>query len=1087
MARRSVPLAKLSRPRLYDALPRNRLFRLLDEARRHPLIWVAAPPGAGKTTLVASYLESRKLPGIWYQVDSGDSDPATFFYYLGLAASSLPSANKRSVLPLLTPEYLSDVPGFARRYFRELLSRLPRPSAVVFDNFQELPEDSPLHPALGQALGEIPDGVQVTVISRVDAPAPYSRYSANQTLELVDFEQMKLTVEETQGMVRLHQEVDDATVEKLHAQSGGWVAGLTLLIEQLRRGVAAEEIGHPDSMQEVFNYFADQIFEKASLENQHILLHLALLPRMTEQTAERLTACPNAGKLLDYLYRRHLFTDRRRIALTPAQTSLPEQVRDKLVTEEEPKRGTYTYQFHALFRAFLQHRARQTYTAKKLAEIARHAAELLEEGCDPDSAVQLYVEARDSDAAARVIVEQAPKLLKQGRGQTLRDWVGLLPNELVAEHRWLTYWVGTSLINIDQAQARALLEQASNGFAAANERIGQILAAASAVETYFFGFSDLQSIERCVNALVPLLQEEVAFPSPEAKLHAYSSLCGAIIYGQPQNPMLRSVVGDVMRLLHTAIDPNERVKAGAVVLAYCTASSDMTPGREVIAELQGFVDQGSVSPARAAVWWTRVGYYRYLEGACGEALRAFERANAISEQEGLPATRCLASMWAVTICCALDDLDRAERIAAEMPRLLRPGRRVDVAHTRYASSVVAMQRRGNESQAIEQGREAVGIVDEIGLRWLQVAYRIPLAYILLERGRADEARRCIAAVASLTAHTCFSSHHSEVLLFEAYQALLEAQGERSRVTVREALCFAQKAGWTYTFRWLPRVLPELFAEALRADIEVEYVRGLIRKFALRPPFPDIEAWPWPIKIRTLGRFEVELEGNRTEFSAKAPRKMLALLKALICFGGREIADFQLIDALWPDTEGDAARDAFGVAMHRLRKALGNSDAIQLKDSRVSLNPRLVWVDALAFERLANETLGPANGEARARVERALALYQGCLLPGDSEEPWSAPMRERLRAKFVHLIRVSGEELEQNGECQQAIALYLRGLDADELTESFYQGLMRCHQRMGRRAEALSVYRRMRQTLSVTLGIKPSPQSEALHSSLLESA
>ena len=95
MAGRNEPLAKLSRPRLYDALPRNRLFRLLDEARPS-VIWVAAPPGAGKTTLVASYLESRKLPGIWYQVDSGDADPATFFYYLGLAASSLPSPNKHA-------------------------------------------------------------------------------------------------------------------------------------------------------------------------------------------------------------------------------------------------------------------------------------------------------------------------------------------------------------------------------------------------------------------------------------------------------------------------------------------------------------------------------------------------------------------------------------------------------------------------------------------------------------------------------------------------------------------------------------------------------------------------------------------------------------------------------------------------------------------------------------------------------------------------------------------------------------------------------------------------------------------------------
>ena len=73
------PLAKLSRPRLYEALPRERLFALLDEKRKHPAIWIAAPPGSGKTTLLASCVESRKLPCLWYHLDSADSDPATFF------------------------------------------------------------------------------------------------------------------------------------------------------------------------------------------------------------------------------------------------------------------------------------------------------------------------------------------------------------------------------------------------------------------------------------------------------------------------------------------------------------------------------------------------------------------------------------------------------------------------------------------------------------------------------------------------------------------------------------------------------------------------------------------------------------------------------------------------------------------------------------------------------------------------------------------------------------------------------------------------------------------------------------------------
>ena len=82
-------LAKLTRPRLYDAIPRERLFTILDDKRQHAVIWVAGPPGAGKTTLVASWLESRKLEGIWYQLDAGDADPATFYSYLGQVGNRL--------------------------------------------------------------------------------------------------------------------------------------------------------------------------------------------------------------------------------------------------------------------------------------------------------------------------------------------------------------------------------------------------------------------------------------------------------------------------------------------------------------------------------------------------------------------------------------------------------------------------------------------------------------------------------------------------------------------------------------------------------------------------------------------------------------------------------------------------------------------------------------------------------------------------------------------------------------------------------------------------------------------------------------
>ncbi len=86
---------------------------------------------------------------------------------------------------------------------------------------------------------------------------------------------------------------------------------------------------------------------------------------------------------------------------------------------------------------------------------------------------------------------------------------------------------------------------------------------------------------------------------------------------------------------------------------------------------------------------------------------------------------------------------------------------------------------------------------------------------------------------------------------------------------------------------------------------------------------------------------------------------------------------------------------------------------------------------------------------------------------------------------MRLVETVAQADEAAGHWEKAMAHYLKGLEADDLVEAFHLGLMRCYRALGRPAEAITAFRRLRQTLSVVLGIAPSPAAEALAQELRE--
>jgi LuxR family transcriptional regulator, maltose regulon positive regulatory protein len=259
-----------------------------------------------------------------------------------------------------------------------------------------------------------------------------------------------------------------------------------------------------------------------------------------------------------------------------------------------------------------------------------------------------------------------------------------------------------------------------------------------------------------------------------------------------------------------------------------------------------------------------------------------------------------------------------------------------------------------------------------------------------------------------------------------------------------------------------------------------------RHLTLPEPPLDQEGWPWPVEVCTLGRFEIVVNGKPVAFSKKAQRKPIALLKVLIASGAQRVREERLIDLLWPDAAGDAGTFSLTTTLHRLRRLLGNSDAVLRQDHEVTLNRRLCWVDALAaaslLERAENMHLDSVDSVPRlaALTSRLVRLYQGEFLSGEENDaPWVRPMGDRIKGRMLkHLWRM-GQYEEQLGRWSEAADAYEIGMRVDACAEDVCRRLMSCYDRLGRRSEVERTYRRCRDNLTTRLGAVPSKETDDL--------
>jgi two-component SAPR family response regulator len=266
--------------------------------------------------------------------------------------------------------------------------------------------------------------------------------------------------------------------------------------------------------------------------------------------------------------------------------------------------------------------------------------------------------------------------------------------------------------------------------------------------------------------------------------------------------------------------------------------------------------------------------------------------------------------------------------------------------------------------------------------------------------------------------------------------------------------------------------------------------SIYRVLGLKPVTVEKNEPAFPLKIYTLGQFALLKDSQPMAFSRKVQKRPLDLMKVLIAYGGVRIDIAGIMASMWPDAEGDAAKVAFDSNLHRLRKLIDIDDMLTLSEGRLSLDARRCWVDVWAFDelvaridRLTSQLAAASDAQLTDLVKELLRLYAGHFIEKESQDSWAVAARDRLRSKFVRAVTALGAGLEQRKAWDQAAALYSRALELDNLAEGLYRRLMIVYRELGETAEALQVYRRCRDMLSIVLSVGPSAETEAIRATL----
>lgn len=429
--------AKLRPPYLrHSRIPRPRLVTQISTGLQRGLVLLSAPPGFGKTTLLAEWAATWPHALAWLTLDAEDNDPSRFLCYLHAALRQAGLDHLTSAANVWA--YPSPEAAFEKAFtsLTNALEALSTPLAVVLDDYH-LMTNPALHSALATWIEALPPHLHLLIATRQDPPFPLARWRGRGLLTELRASDLRLDRRETHAFLTqvMGLRLSEAEAEPWFQRSEGWIAGLQLLALGRNTTATAETSPLPGGEAYVVDYLLEEVLAGQPAEIQAFLLHTAILETLSAPLCAAVSPQPlsetEAQALLHHLEHANLFLD---------------------ALDAEGR----CFRYHPLFAEALRRRLEELYPAPARADLHRRAAAWLAEHGDPQGALQHALASGDPDLVTAHLTRHGETLLKSGQLPFLLQTLRRLPEDhLAAEPRLALLYATCLALSLDLESAAA--------------------------------------------------------------------------------------------------------------------------------------------------------------------------------------------------------------------------------------------------------------------------------------------------------------------------------------------------------------------------------------------------------------------------------------------------------------------------------------------------------------------------------------------------------------------------------------------------------------------------------------------------------